>query len=69
MADKRSAARASATSAATPARGRTGVTTVMASFTASKAITKVGRMRMASGMPIGSGGGAASESSINRTMS
>ena len=69
IADKRSAARASAASALMPARGRTGVTTVMVSFTASKAITKVGRSRIASGISIGSGGGSPNVSSIRRTVS
>ena len=48
--------------------GRTGVTTVMVSCTASNTITTVGRIMTASGMPIGSGLGAGS-SSISRTMS
>ena len=67
-ADRRSTARASAALALTPACGRTGVTTVMVSSTASKTITKVGRTRIASGMPIGSGPGRGN-SSISRTMS
>ena len=54
--------------AETPASGRTGVTTVIVSFTASNTITMVGRISIASGMPIGSGLGAGN-SSISRTMS
>ena len=68
MADRRSTARASAAFAVTPGCGRTGVTTVMVSSTASNTITIVGRTRIASGMPIGSGAGGGN-SSISRTMS
>ncbi len=68
-ADSRSTARASAALAFTPACGRTGVTMVIVSSTASKAITRVGRTRTASGIPIGSGPGAGNESSISRTTS
>jgi hypothetical protein len=64
----RSTARLNARSAGSPAAGRTGVTRVMVSSTESKMITTVGRTRMASGIPIGSGLGAGS-SSISRTMS
>jgi len=54
--------------AVTPGRGRTGVTSVIVSVTASKMMINVGRISSASGMPIGSGLGAGS-SSISRTMS
>ena len=64
----RSPARVKAVSAATPLSGRTGVTTVIASLTASNTTTRVGRTSTASGMPIGSGLGGGS-SSISRTMS
>ena len=64
----RSVARASAVLAETPFSGRTGVTTVIVSFTASNTTTMVGRTTTASGSPIGSGLGAGS-SSIKRTMS
>ena len=67
-ADRRSPARANAVSADTPLSGRTGVTTVIASFTASNTTTMVGRTMTASGMPIGSGLGGGN-SSISRTMS
>ena len=46
---------ASAAFAVTPGSGRTGVTTVMLSLTASNTTTSVGRISTASGMPIGSG--------------
>ena len=68
IAGSRSVARASAALAVTPGSGRTGVTTVMLSFTASNTTTSVGRISTASGMPIGSGLGGGS-SSISRTMS
>src|SRR6266568_4407913 len=55
MADNRSEARVSATAAVTAGSGRTGVTTVIWSLTASNTITTVGRTMMASGIPIGSG--------------
>ena len=64
----RSTARASADFASTFFSGRTGVTIVIESFTASKTTMIVGRTSIASGMPIGSGLGAAN-SSISRTMS
>ena len=64
----RSPARASAALAVTPFMGRTGVTTVIMSATASNTTTMVGRTSMASGMPIGSGLGCGN-SSISRTMS
>src|ERR1700719_3500578 len=48
-------ARSNAVSAEMPASGRTGVTMVMMSVTASKTTTAVGRSNMASGTPIGSG--------------
>ena len=53
-ADRRSIARDSAALAVDPECARTGVTTVIVSSTASKAMTSVGRTRIASGMPIGS---------------
>ena len=68
IADSRSLARVKAVSALTPLSGRTGVTTVMESFTASNTTTMVGRTSTASGMPIGSGLGCGN-SSISRTMS
>src|ERR1700682_2839817 len=68
IADRRSLARVKAVSAVVALSGRTGVTTVMASFTASNTTTMVGRTSTASGMPIGSGLGGGS-SSISRTMS
>ena len=58
----------SAAFAETPGSGRTGVTTVIASFTASNTTMSVGRISTASGMPIGSGW-EAGRSSISRTMS
>jgi hypothetical protein len=51
-----------------PLSGRTGVTTVIESFTASNTTMMVGRTSTASGMPIGSGLGGGN-SSISRTMS
>ena len=68
IAERRSVARASAVFAVAPFSGRTGVTTVIMSRTASNTTTIVGRMRIASGMPIGSGLGCGN-SSICRTMS
>jgi len=68
MAERRSLARAKADSAAMPLSGRTGVTTVIASLTASNTTTMVGRISTASGIPIGSGLGCGN-SSISRTMS
>ena len=50
--DSRSVARVSATWALTPASGRTGVTTMIVSLTASKTTMIVGRTITASGMPI-----------------
>ncbi len=47
----------SAVLASTPFSGRTGVTTVIESFTASNTTMMVGRTSTASGMPIGSGFG------------
>jgi hypothetical protein len=67
-ADRRSCARSSAVCADTAGSGRTGVTTVIVSFTASNTTTSVGRISTASGIPIGSGWDAGS-SSISRTMS
>src|SRR5207302_4662496 len=55
MAASRSPARVKAASEETPLSGRTGVTTVIASLTASNTTTTVGRTSTASGMPIGSG--------------
>ena len=52
-------ARASAVLALTLVSGRTGVTTVIESFTASNTTISVGRISTASGMPIGSGWWAA----------
>jgi hypothetical protein len=68
IAESRSLARASAALAEMPGSGRTGVTTVMVSLIASNTTISVGRIRIASGTPIGSALGAAS-SSISRTMS
>ena len=48
--------------------GRTGVTMLMVSVTASNTTTTVGRTSMASGMPMGSGL-RLGRCSINRTMS
>ena len=64
----RSLARASAAWAETVFSGRTGDTMVMVSFTASKMTTMVGRTRIASGRPIGSGLGGPISSS-RRTVS
>ncbi len=68
MPDRRSIARLSALAASTPFSGRTGVTTVRASFTASNTTINVGRTSTASGIPIGSGL-FTGKSSISRTMS
>jgi hypothetical protein len=68
IAERRSDARLNAAAAVTLASGRTGVTTVMESCTASNTITMVGRSMMASGVPTTSGLGGGS-SSISRTMS
>ena len=68
IAESRSAARLNAAAGVTSGSGRTGVTTVIVSCTASNTMITVGRIMTASGMPIGSGlcGGS---SSISRTMS
>src|SRR5436190_16886738 len=68
IAERRSLARAKAVSAVMLFCGRTGVITVIASFTASNTTTMVGRTSTASGIPIGSELGRGN-SSINRTMS
>jgi hypothetical protein len=65
----RCCARANAVSAEMASSGRTGVTMVIVSSTASNTITSVGRTRIASGMPSGSRRGADSESSTSRTVS
>jgi hypothetical protein len=67
-AESRSVARESATRADTCGSGRTGATTVIVSCTASNTMITVGRRRIASGMPIGSGL-LDGNSSISRTMS
>src|SRR5471032_1440503 len=65
-AESRPVARASAALADRPGSGRTGVTTVIESLTASKTTTSVGRISTASGMPIGSGLGAGNSRSEER---
>ncbi len=68
MASMRSRAASSAMRALTPAFGRTGVTMTISSRTASKTTMTVGRMKMASGVPMRSGL-ARGRRSISRTMS